>query len=855
MVRMTEGAARQPKSLRDARWALGLFVAYSLGSELGYALSLGPSVGGTFWPPAGIALAFLLARPTGSWPSLLAAAAVANYLSDWWHGQTLWASVGFAAANLSEPLVGAWLLRRTINGPVTFSRLTDLGHLALIVVFVSAPIGAGVGAAFAQSFTVDPPAFAVGWRTWWVGDAVGALVLTPFVMRIITDWHRLPSIAGRTWIEAAGFAVATIVVTQLVFRAPPTSAALSFLVFPVLMWGSLRLGVVAVGAALCTVVVLTARDTALGLGPFAAPTLVLGDRLIALQIYVGVMALTFHGLAALWEERTRTTRALQQTHSGLAARHRRIVEQSPLAIAAVQPDGTVLDANPAWQQRWAASAAAGVTRSPAPDRGFTALLAPAFEGSVIKLPERDVAVDAGAHTTVRRVRGFAYPVKDERDGVAEVVVIEEDITDQFAARQQLIGVLAAERTARNEAERASQLKDEFLSTLSHELRTPLHAVLGWAQILRSSPDAATMDRAVDAVSRNARAQARLVEDLLDMSRILAGKVTLAPSPTPIGTIVASAIDALRPVASAKGTALTLSDGAPGARVSGEAARLEQVMTNLLDNAVKFTPAGGSVSVRLSLDTNDVRIDVEDTGEGIRPEFLSVIFERFRQADGSTTRRHGGLGLGLSIAHHIVEMHGGSLHAHSDGVGRGATFTLRLPLSQTTPTGDTGRIRDHTVPLSLVGLRVLVTDDNEDARELLRRLLTDHGADVTCATSGNEALRALDEAPFDVLLTDIGMPGMDGYELARRVRAAGHRQMTIVAVTAFARSEDRSRALAMGFDGHVPKPATAMRILEVLGACRPASSTSTDERAPTSEQGRRLGLTAGRPDLTNRTPTA
>jgi integral membrane sensor domain MASE1 len=393
--------------------AAGFAVAYFGGAELGYALSLGPAVGGTFWPPAGISLAVFLAVPRRDWPLLLCAGIVANFASDLLHGQTLPASIGFAIANLGQPLLGAVLVRRVLGAPVTLTRLPELVALGLVVVFVSVPISSAIGAQVAQWWTQDPPGFAQGWRTWWVGDAVGALVLAPCMLRVVVDWRRARAIPARTWVEAAAFALVLTAVTQVVFTSVPTSLAAPFLVFPVMLWGSLRFGLIGVGGALCLVVVLTTHDTVGGQGPFAARHLSLGDRLVALQVYVGVMAVTFHAMALLWEERSRAAAALREAHAGLEARYRRIVEQSPLAILVVQTDGTVREANPAWRQLLESpSGAREETRRLREDARLRPLLARAFTGEVVALPEREIDATADGASTRRRVRGFAYPVTD-----------------------------------------------------------------------------------------------------------------------------------------------------------------------------------------------------------------------------------------------------------------------------------------------------------------------------------------------------------------------------------------------------------------------------------------------------------
>jgi signal transduction histidine kinase/integral membrane sensor domain MASE1/ActR/RegA family two-component response regulator len=838
-------AASRPDVRTDVLHA-GLFaLAYLVGAEMGYALSLGPTVGGTFWPPAGIALAAFLVAPRRTWPLLLAAGAAANFLADQLHGQTVAASLAFAVANLSEPLVGALILQRILKAPVTFTRLPEFVALAPVVVFVSAPIAATIGALAAEWWTPDPPGFLAGWRTWWVGDSVGALVLAPAVVRIITDWRQAGAVPLHRWLEAAGFGIVVLAVTKVVFSAPPPAIAMPFLVFPVMLWGSLRFGPIGVGGALCLVVLLTALDTAAGYGPFAAGELSLGERLIALQIYVGVMALTFHGLGVLWEERSRTAAALKLAHSGLAARYRRIVEQSPLGILAIQSDGRVREVNPAWRRLWAPAGSGDATADHRPweDPRLKPLLARAFTGEVVELPERSLALPGDSPARPRQVRGFAYPVKDEAGNVAEIVLIERDITEELEAQQQLVGanralrereealsqllkqmaeaqvhreqLLEAERFARGEAERASRLKEEFLATLSHELRSPLNAIIGWTHVLRQNASDSEFAPAVETIERNALAQAKLIDDLLDMSRIMAGKVGLTLAPASPAEIVAAAADTLQPVAEAKGVSLAIDVGnAANVSLACDAARLQQVMTNLLGNGIKFTPAGGRVEAQLSVREQDLRLVVRDTGLGIPAEFLPAVFERFRQADGSITRRHGGLGLGLSIARQIVDMHGGAITAHSDGHDRGATFTVTLPLAGEASASDPATVNQRqAVPLA--GLRVLVVDDQRDARELLRRLLSEQDCEVAIVESAEEALAELAARPCDVLLTDVGMPGTDGYELLRRARAVNGAQKAI-AVTAFARPEDRERALAAGFDGHLAKPVNPVRLLQMLG---------------------------------------
>jgi PAS domain S-box-containing protein len=380
-----------------------------------------------------------------------------------------------------------------------------------------------------------------------------------------------------------------------------------------------------------------------------------------------------------------------------------------------------------------------------------------------------------------------------------------------------------------EAQRANRVKDEFLATLSHELRTPLNAILGWSQLLRMGRlDQNEVDQGLETIERNANIQSQLIEDLLDVSRIITGRLRLDVRPVELPPIIDAAIAAVRPAADAKHIRLKPKYDASAAPILGDAARLQQVVWNLLSNAIKFTPRGGRVEVMLDRVDSQVEITVRDTGSGIDPDFLPHVFERFRQADASTTRKHGGLGLGLAIVRHLVELHGGVVQARSEGQGAGATFIVRLPIAavhdeeqRASPdaaatTTDFASLRRAP---SLAGLRVLVVDDELDARRLISTVLRQCGADVIAASSAAEALDLLARQRPDVLISDIGMPGEDGYSLIRRLRASENhdQRLPAVALTAYARTEDRLRALAAGFQMHVSKPVNPAELATVVGS--------------------------------------
>lgn len=400
--------------------------------------------------------------------------------------------------------------------------------------------------------------------------------------------------------------------------------------------------------------------------------------------------------------------------------------------------------------------------------------------------------------------------------------LKAEVRERQKAEEERERLLASERQARSDAEEANRAKDEFLATLSHELRTPLNAMHGWVHLLRTGKLNEEMTtRGLEVLERNTRAQAQLIDDILDVSRIITGKLRLEPRAVQIQAVTEAAVDAIRPAAEARGVQLRLRLDAPTAQVLGDPTRLQQVCWNLLSNAVKFTGRNGAVEVTLRLDEGNVELAVRDEGAGIAAKLLPHVFERFRQGDSSSTRMHGGLGLGLAIVRHLVELHGGQVSAQSPGEGKGATFRVTLPaLVGGFPT----RASDPSLVAfgdrSVAGLRVLVVDDERDARELLTVVLSGAGAEVRSCAAANEALAEVVTFRPDVLVCDIGMPGEDGYSLIRKIRSLPPESgglVPAVAVTAFARAEDRAAALAAGFQMHAPKPINPAQLLNVVRA--------------------------------------
>lgn len=464
--------------------------------------------------------------------------------------------------------------------------------------------------------------------------------------------------------------------------------------------------------------------------------------------------------------------------------------------------------------------------------GQVRVLSQALHGYLISMPV--ISAEHGYAQMQQAVR--ISPLSHEGRVIGTLTIIE-DVTERVAREAELQAqiearsrLLSSEKLARSEAERANRLKDEFLATISHELRNPLNAILGWAHMLRLGKlTDANAERAVETIYRNAKSQAQLVADLLDVSRIISGKLRLDVRPVDLIYIINAAIDSIRPTAEAKGIRLQMMLDPAAGPISGDADRLQQIVWNLLTNAVKFTPKGGRIQVKVQRVNSHVEIVVSDSGVGISKEFLPYVFDRFRQADASITRTHGGLGLGLSIVRQLVDLHGGSVSVQSEGEKKGATFTITLPFvgvvnnqndaESVHPTQGEEILSFEGLP-SLQGLKILVVDDEADTRELIREVLKECGSEVITSRSAEEALAALQEHKPDILISDLGMPDEDGYSLISKIRALPDErggQIPAAALTAYARAEDRMRVLRSGFQFHLPKPVDSAELVTVVAS--------------------------------------
>jgi PAS domain S-box-containing protein len=517
----------------------------------------------------------------------------------------------------------------------------------------------------------------------------------------------------------------------------------------------------------------------------------------------------------------------EQMSSRLAA----IVASSDDAIVGKDTNGVITS----WNQ--AAERMFGYPATEAIGRHITMIIPPDRrheEDTVLARIRSGQSVD---HFETVRVRKDGRPIEvsitvSPIRGADGVIVgaskIARDIGAQRQTERERAELLARTQAAREEAETANRAKDDFLTTLSHELRTPLNAVFGWAAMLQSGQmDDATRARAIDTIMRNANAQVQLIDDLLDLSRIASGKLRLEPQPLEPRPVIEAAVDAVRPAALAKGIRLDMGLDPKAGVIIGDPNRLQQVVWNLLSNAVKFTPRGGAVQIHLLERGSHVDIEVRDSGIGIAPDLLPHVFERFRQGDSSSTRLQGGLGLGLTLVKQLVEMHGGTVTAESRGVGQGATFTVRLPLQVARGPATAALPRswaDGSVPSSaggrLHGVRVLAVDDDGDGLALIAAILAQAGATVALSRSAAEGFDMLVAEPPDVLISDVEMPGEDGYSLIRRIRAlepALGGRVPAIALTAYGRREDRLRSVDAGFSMHVPKPVDPSELLTLVAS--------------------------------------
>ncbi|BCS33809.1 hypothetical protein TBR22_A30370 [Luteitalea sp. TBR-22] len=825
MPRLTPSPAVATRLLRGSALTVVVGVVYLVTAHFSTFWASDGRTGTPIFPGVGAALAALILFGRGYWPAIFMARLLAFWLAG--TARTPWLMPAIALANTAAVYAGAYAIERWGRLDPALTRLRDVLWLA-VGGLIAASVGATIGVSAMEAVgEVASGAYAATWLRWWMGSIGGVLVVTSLALAwgAGQPWPR----RGRDWGWLLACVAATSAVSAWVFFGTPTALARTWLVFPVLLWSSLAFGVRGATLALLPATLIGVAGTTMGVG-------VLGSsfepdvRYVLLQQFVTAASFTCLVLAVVADER--------RGKDALRDREHRL----HLALAAARSFGFEVDLETGAVTRTPECAEILGLPAGLSDRGTVqSYLAHVHEDDRARVA-RTTGPMSIRQPTVRLTYRFVRPdgrvvhldetctgVFDATGQLTRLVGVTMDVTDRWRVEQEREELLTRERAARQEAEQATLLRDEFLGTVSHELRTPLNAILGWAQILQSGPRSSeALQSGLATIARNARLQTQLIDDLLDLSRMSAGKLRLDPQTVDLASVVHDAVLAVTPAAAARSLRLQCV-AAEGARVHGDPDRLQQVCWNLLVNAVKFTEPGGAVRVEVVSQGAQHCIRVSDTGAGIAPHFLPHVFDRFRQADGSTTRRHSGLGIGLALVRQIVEMHGGTVRADSRGEGLGATFTVCMPALRAPASAGTGTAPEAPSGLAAplrtaqAPLRVLVVDDDEDAREIAAQFLRSHGADVATAESADEGLAVLCDYRPDVLVADVGMPGVDGYAFIRAVRAlpSGQARTPAVAMTALVRDDDRRRALEAGFQAHLPKPITREGLIAVVTRLSPA----------------------------------
>jgi PAS domain S-box-containing protein len=851
----------------DILVCLAVAAAYIVAGMFGLSLASVNKSASAVWPPTGIALAALLLLGYRVWPGIFLGAFVVNFAT----AGTVATSLGIAMGNTLEGVLGCYLVRRFAGGVRVFDQPSTIFGFTALAGIVATAASALVGVTTLllgglARLSEAPAVFA----TWWMGDGAGALLVTPLVL--LWSVEREPGGRKGRHVELVFLFLTLIVAGLFVFSGwspmHENRYPIHYLCLPPLLWAAFRFGQRTCATVLVLLAAIAIHGTLEGHGPFAGQPV--GVSLILLQGFMAVLSVTVLAIAAAVVGWHRVERSVRQLNEDLErrvserteqlwrsneelrqqivkrARARRKLERSEARLQEAQRAARMgswewdIDANTLWWSEelyaiyglhpatFQASYEAYLERIHPEDR--------VYARDIVAAALRDKRPFAFEHRVLRPdgaeriVLGQGDVVSDRRGRPIRMVGTAQDITEHKIAENER-ATFRQEQAAREQAEEANRLKDEFLATLSHELRTPLNAIVGWANLLQEGAlDKATTARAVETINRNVKIQSHLISDILDISRMTSGQLDLRIQPVPLVSAVLAAIDTMRPMAQTRNVTLTPTLGRLTGTVSGDPDRLQQIVWNLLSNAIKFAPEGGRVAVRLDQEGAFARLQVEDDGPGIDPEFLPYVFERFRQRDSTGTRRYGGLGLGLAIVRHLVELHGGSVSATNRSDRSGALFEVRLPVASALPQKGMPPSIDGDAPTEknggsrpLLGKHILLVEDDVDSRELIAMFLESCGAEISAVGSAAEALEAFTSRRPDLVVSDIAMPGKSGYELIRELRARPPESggnVPAVALTAYAAQEDVSKAKRAGFDAHMAKPVEmqdlARKLVELSG---------------------------------------
>ena len=796
------------RSLREIRGtdllvALGVAVLYVAAAKLGLALAFQAAQVSAVWPPTGLALAALLRFGPRAAPGVLLGAFVANATA----GEPLWVAAGIGVGNTLEAAVGATLLSH-LGFDGCLARLRDA--LALLgAAIVSPAIAATVGVTCLGAGGVQPTSSLQGlWRVWWLGDALGDLVVAPLLL----VWTARQTIPGRRGaaVEAFALLAALFAASTIAFGQVPPSPALEYVTFPIAIWAALRFGPPATATVTAGTYAVAVWATHRGLGPFAGAGPEGG--LVPLQAFMAVFAMTALLLGAI------------------AAQHRQARESAQLSESRL-----ILALRAAGMGAWDWNVATGEVRLSGELEPLHGLLSGDFAGTYETLRalihpndrdrvESEIKKSLETHVPYEaefRIRGSdgverwtdtrGQVVEDDEGNAVRMVGVGIDISRRKHLEEEL-------RRHAEQLSEADRRKDEFLAMLSHELRNPLAPILHAVELL-GHDDPALVSKAREIIGRQSEHLTRLVDDLLDVSRITRGTVRLSRHRVALKDVVDGAVDTWRHLIAQRRQEFSVELPEGPVFVDADPTRLAQIISNLLHNAAKFTPEGGRIAINAAREDGRIELTVRDEGRGIAREDLERVFELFVQGLPSLDRTQGGLGLGLTLARRLAELHDGTLEAASEGTGRGSEFVLRIPEAAAEAEIVS---REETSPVPSLPVesgrkrRVLVVDDNADARDAMRFLLEDEGHEVRSAGDGPGAIEEAQSFLPEVVLLDIGLPGMDGYEVARALRAVpGCERASIVAVSGYGQAEDRARSRVAGFDEHLLKPVSPERLLEIV----------------------------------------
>ncbi len=799
-----------------------LAALYVAAAKLGLSMAFVAEQVTVVWPPVGIALAALVLLGARVAPAIFVGAFVANALTS----APLPVAAGIAVGNTLEALGALWILRRGGVQP-ELARLRDVVQLVTGAALVSTTVSATIGVTSLCLGGVQPwTAFGRLWWVWWLGDCVGDLIVAPLLLVWATasppHWRRERAL------EAAALLAAVVAVTMTAFVGPlglwREGYPLHYVTFPFVIAAALRFGQRGATATTLTVSGLAIWSTVNGFGPFASGTI--DARLMMVQLYMAVVAVTGLLLAAAISERNIEARGRAEDYARLAAGEQRL----RLALDAGQMgvwEWNIQTGEVRWSEQLVPLLGMSAGSFGGTFDAFQALVHPDDRAVVVESIARAVELRAGYDIEFRMVlpdgqvrwlAGKGQVLSDDHGRAIRMIGVGMDIGERKHLEDEL-------RQRVDELADADRRKDEFLAMLAHELRNPLAPLSNALHLL--AQDAGDRERITDMAERQVRHLVRLVDDLLDVSRITQGKISLRKERVLLADVVTRATEMMREALEGRGHQLTVSLPPRPVHLEADGARLAQVVGNLLSNAAKFTPTGGSIGLTAETLTDEVVVRVRDTGVGLAPELLPHVFDLFVQGDASLDRTRGGLGIGLTLVRRLVELHGGRVEARSAGIGHGSEFlvylpTLRPPLAESAAVAEAPQREPMR---ARGGLSILLVEDSPDAAESLAMVLRTWGHEVEVAFDAPAGLELAERLTPDVIVSDVGLPGMDGYELAGRLRAHPRfGRAVLIALSGYARDEDKRRALEAGFDHHLVKPPDLAALSDLLGRVQLASES-------------------------------